>query len=120
MLNFSAIPRHAVAGRALRLPLRLIPRSLVVPILQGPLRGARWIVGSATHGCWLGCYERAKQQGFVRILAPGQVVYDLGANVGFYTLLAARRVGPTGEVHAFEPGAENLEFVWGQGWNDMQ
>jgi hypothetical protein len=40
MLNFSAIPRHAVAGRALRLPLRLIPRSLVVPILQGPLRGA--------------------------------------------------------------------------------
>jgi FkbM family methyltransferase len=34
---------------------------------------------------------------------PGMVVLDVGANVGFYTLLLADRVGPEGRVHAFEP-----------------
>lgn len=52
-----------------------------------------------------------KQLAFARWLAPGQVVYDLGANVGFYTLLAAKRVGPTGWVHAFEPLPENVWFL---------
>lgn len=36
-------------------------------------------------------------------IEPGMVVLDVGANVGFYTLLLADRVGPTGRVHAFEP-----------------
>jgi FkbM family methyltransferase len=33
------------------------------------------------------------------------VVLDVGANLGLYTCLAAKRVGPTGQVHAFEPVA---------------
>lgn len=36
-------------------------------------------------------------------LRPGDCFADLGANVGFYTLMAARRVGPEGRVFAFEP-----------------
>lgn len=82
-----------------------------MPVLQGPLRGARWIVGSSTHGCWLGSYEMAKQLAFASRLAPGQVVYDLGANVGFYTVLAARGVGSAGQVHAFEPLPDNVKFL---------
>lgn len=39
-----------------------------------------------------------------RLIGPGQVVYDIGANVGAYSLVAARRVGPAGHVYAFEPG----------------
>ena len=31
------------------------------------------------------------------------VFYDIGANVGFFTLVASRVVGPTGRLHAFEP-----------------
>lgn len=111
VINFSAISRERLAGRALRLPLHLIPRGLAVPILQGPLRGARWLVGAATHGCWLGSYELAKQLAFARWLAPGRVVYDLGAHAGFYTLLAARPVGPAGRVHAFEPLPELLSIL---------
>jgi FkbM family methyltransferase len=38
----------------------------------------------------------------------GDVVYDVGANIGLYTLVAARRVGPTGHVYAFEPHAANV------------
>lgn len=36
-------------------------------------------------------------------LAPGGVFYDVGANVGFFGLIAARIVGPAGAVYAFEP-----------------
>ena len=36
-------------------------------------------------------------------LKPGDVVWDVGANVGMYTLLMARAVGPRGKVYAFEP-----------------
>lgn len=52
--------------------------------------------------------------GFVkRFLRPGMVVFDLGANLGQYTLLAARCVGKSGRVHSFEPSRRmfaELEF----------
>lgn len=38
-----------------------------------------------------------------RLLRPGMVFADVGANVGYYTLLAARLVGPSGRIYAFEP-----------------
>jgi len=110
-VNFSAISQQRLFGRLLRLPLRLLPGWVVVPILQGPLRGRRWIVGAATHGCWLGSYEMVKQRIVASLLRPGDVVYDLGANVGFYTLLASVGVGPTGKVHAFDPFPENVRFL---------
>lgn len=34
---------------------------------------------------------------------PGMVVFDVGANIGFYTTFLAGLVGPAGHVHAFEP-----------------
>jgi FkbM family methyltransferase len=110
-VNLSGISRETVVGRILRAPLRLIPRNAVLPILQGPLRGRLWTVGSATHGCWLGSYEFAKQRLFSKAVAPGDVVFDVGANVGFYTLLAAIRAGSAGRVYAFEPLPRNLEFL---------
>ena len=111
MINFSGIPVNSILGRAFRYPLRLIPDGLVVPILQGPLRGKQWIVGSSTHGCWLGSYECEKQREFVKAVSPGAVVYDVGANVGFYTLLASKVVGSEGHVIAFEPVPRNLSYL---------
>jgi FkbM family methyltransferase len=75
------------------------------------LRGAKWIVGSSSHGCWLGSYEYGKQRLFADQLGPGDVVWDIGANVGFYSLLAARLVGASGSVIAFEPLPENIEYL---------
>ena len=40
-----------------------------------------------------------------RVLKPGMVFVDVGANDGYYTLFAARRVGPTGLVIAAEPSS---------------
>jgi FkbM family methyltransferase len=111
MFNFSGISRDSFCGRILRWPLRVIPKSTVVRVLQGELKGSRWIVGAATHGCWLGSYECGKQRLFAKSIGAGQIVYDVGANVGFYTLLAARAVGETGRVYAFEPLPENLSYL---------
>lgn len=110
-LNFSELPRSSLLGRIVRKPLEWIPRSTVLPVLQGPLRGAHWIAGSATHGCWLGSYEAGKQLVFQQAVQPGSVVYDVGANVGFYTLLASRVTGPTGSVYAFEPFPDNINYL---------
>jgi FkbM family methyltransferase len=110
-VNLARLPADRWYGRLLRWPLRWIPRETTVRVLQGPLRGARWVVGSHTHGCWFGTYELARQQALVRLVRPGAVVYDLGANAGFYTLLAARLAGPAGAVLAFEPLPRNLEYL---------
>lgn len=39
---------------------------------------------------------------------PGDTFYDVGANIGIFTIMAARRVGPGGHVYAFEPHAANV------------
>jgi FkbM family methyltransferase len=50
-----------------------------------------------------GTLEPPVQEALRRLLAAGDVFYDVGANVGFFTLLGARLVGPEGRVVAFEP-----------------
>lgn len=40
---------------------------------------------------------------FAQIVKPGDVVLDVGANIGTHTVALARLVGPTGAVYAFEP-----------------
>ena len=111
MLNFSAINNRALLGRLLRLPLCIVPPSATVRIVQGPLRGMRWIAGSSNHGCWLGSYELPKQQKIAEFVKPGWTCWDVGANVGFYTLLLSRLVGPQGKVVAFEPVSRNYELL---------
>ncbi len=59
-----------------------------MPIMQGRLRGTKWIVGAGEHGYWLGSYEMNKRLAFEREIAPGTVMYDIGANVGYFSLLA--------------------------------
>lgn len=110
-INFSAIPRESFLGRVTRLPLKVLPGSMTVPVLQGRLRGMKWIVGSSNHGCWLGSYERNKRVAFEHNVKEGSVVFDLGANVGFYTLLASVLVGERGKVVAFEPVPRNLFYL---------
>ncbi len=71
----------------------------------------KWIVGSSNHGCWLGSYELKKQNQLVKYLKPGMIVYDIGAHVGFYTLIISKAVGPNGMVYAFEPFPDNIIFL---------
>ena len=110
-MDFSRIDSQSFKGKFLRLPLRLLPAGTIVPILSGCLRGKKWIVGSSVHGCWLGTYEYEKQALFTRTVSPGSKVFDIGGNVGFYTLLASKLAGPEGEVVVFEPLPRNLSYL---------
>ena len=48
---------------------------------------------------------------FKDTVKPGHLVLDIGACIGQYTLLAARQVGSTGKVHAFEPDIMSFPFL---------
>jgi FkbM family methyltransferase len=84
-----------------------------LPIIAGRLRGRWWL--PASRGKILrilnGTYEREQTRLFEQLLRPGGVVLDVGANVGYYTLLASVLVGDAGAVHAFEPEPRNAEFL---------
>jgi FkbM family methyltransferase len=56
-------------------------------------------------------FEPVTRKVFLAELRPGRVVVDAGANVGYYTLLAAWGVGPSGRVHAVEPYPPNVKLV---------
>lgn len=109
MIDFRlALPSDSSFGKVLRLPLRLIPSTAVVPILSGPLKGRKWMAGAGNHGCWLGTYELSTQQRMVRETAGCEVAFDLGANHGFFTMLLARHAKV---VIAVEPLSSNVAIL---------
>jgi len=98
-------------GRILRLPLSLIPSEAEVRILKGPLRGKKWIKGAGPNAYWFGTYEVERLRALANAVSPGAVVYDVGANVGIYSLLVSLLAGPSGMVYAFEPLERNLLYL---------
>lgn len=56
-------------------------------------------------------YERTELAFFQSACCSGMSFLDVGANVGFYTALAARRIGPTGKIVALEPDPESHGFL---------
>lgn len=52
--------------------------------------------------------DRAERKLLRKILFPGAVVVDVGANIGIYAEFLSRCVGPTGLVHSFEPSPDNF------------
>lgn len=55
-----------------------------------------------------GRYEREETKLIGKLVKPGMTVMDIGANIGYFTLLMATLVGPKGRVHAFEPNPKVL------------
>jgi FkbM family methyltransferase len=60
---------------------------------------------------FFGDYEPATTALFRRRLRAGDVVFDVGANLGYFTILAASLVGKTGDVHSFEPNPRLIPFL---------
>ena len=56
-------------------------------------------------------WEELTTEMFKKVLKEGDVVVDLGANIGYFTLLAARLVGKKGKVYAFEPESINYSLL---------
>src|SRR5579864_2817767 len=55
---------------------------------------------------WASAYERDLVTLFKRTIKPGMTVADVGANIGYFSAIAAGLVGSAGAVHAFEPNPE--------------
>lgn len=93
---------------------RLLKKSGLTPahnIVVGPGRGLRFDPGPSNSDYASGDNELPVQQALVDHLRAGSVFYDIGANVGFLTVLGARLVGPHGLVYAFEPVPLNAAYV---------
>lgn len=58
-----------------------------------------------------GIHDPVETELVKRILKEGDVVIDIGAHIGYYTLLFAKAVGPCGRVFAFEPAPESFSLL---------
>jgi FkbM family methyltransferase len=99
------------AARGLLMPLALLTGRGELSILGG--LAARLRLDARTFAPWgaqayavlTGTHEIQVQQAIVRSARAGDHVWDVGANIGYLALVAARIVGPTGRVVAIEPDA---------------
>ena len=113
---------EAIGGRGPRaLALRVFVRWLengVLRVPQGYAGGLafdmRWLPISHAHVGSIagGNLESAVQEAMVRHLGRGGVFYDIGANLGFFSLLGGHLAGLTeGRVYAFEAAPDNVEAI---------
>jgi FkbM family methyltransferase len=58
-----------------------------------------------------GVFEPELSAALWALLRPGQTAFDVGAHLGYFSLLMAQRVGPSGQVSAFEPGVSVLPLL---------
>jgi len=82
---------------------RHIRRASIQTVTAGPAAGLR-IAGTFSSADYAAeANELPVQEAIASLLRPGDVFFDIGANVGFFSLIAARCVGSEGRVFAFEP-----------------
>lgn len=114
-----AVAQHLRRGArpAVGLLARMNPRlrDYPVPLRFWPERSLRLDLRSPDslqllrHGCYP--YQVAEERLAARVLQPGDVVYDVGANIGYLTLTFLHCVGPEGRIHAFEPSAAAFGYL---------
>ncbi len=128
---------NATLLRAAAITARVLPPSLRRALYRlGPISGAlRWLLNRAAptgriqvtvaagslegkrlqldlhleKDYWLGTYESQLQEALTALVSKGMTVFDVGAHIGYLTLLFADLVGPEGKVCAFEPHPDNLD-----------
>ncbi len=84
----------------------------VIEVAAGTLTGYQVLINmKAEKSRWLGTYEPELQAALKEFLRPGQVIYDVGANIGYVTMMLAHHTGPTGKVFAFEALPVNVERI---------
>jgi len=106
-----AIYRNPRLARLIRSRLnRAAPHGLVqVQVAAGGLEGVTLELDLQTEkDYWLGIYEPNLQRVIKDWVKPGWVVYDVGANIGYISLLLAQAVQDSGTIYAFEALPDNF------------
>jgi FkbM family methyltransferase len=111
-LSGKGLERFPLAGRT----YRFLTRHLIgEDIISVDVHGQKMYVNAAfgitllSAGTYLS--ERLMTNLFTTLLVEGMIVVDIGAHVGYYTLLAARAVGDKGTVFCFEPDPSNYALL---------
>ena len=102
--------RNRLVGQVLQRAARFVKNRDTV-IQRGLGRGLRFNAGNSHSGYVLGTVKPDVQRVLAMTLRPEMVFYDIGANVGFFSMIAARLVGLNGRVICFEPLAMNTERI---------
>lgn len=74
------------------------------------MKGMRWIATSGSKFV-MGRYEPEKTQAIIENVKDGDVVYDIGAHVGYFTILMSRIVGDKDHIYSFEPRPITHHFL---------
>ena len=100
-----------LAGFIRRKLNRAVPEGLTIAtVAAGELAGKRiYLDLQSEKDYWLGTYEPELQTAIREYVKPGMVVFDVGANIGYITLLLADAVGASGQVFAFEALPNNVK-----------
>jgi FkbM family methyltransferase len=96
------MPGAVLALEPLRKWYCRFPRQMVVADFDGTLLEVRLDEHMGSQIFWYGSYSREVLLVLDRILRPGMLMVDVGANIGEVGLFAAKRVGPQGRVICFE------------------
>jgi FkbM family methyltransferase len=107
---FSNLRRVPIVGPCLRwATAKILPRDTLawVQVQRGPGEGI-WLHLNPRTGrdYFQGDVEPEVQSALQKYLRSGMTVFDVGSNIGFFSLLAAKLVGPQGRVVAFEADPE--------------
>jgi len=88
-----------------------VPKGLSeVTIAAGAAKGLRIMLDlQSEKDYWLGTYEPDLVAAAQKLIQPGDVVYDVGANVGYISLVSAQLSGKSGKVFAFEALPVNVD-----------
>jgi FkbM family methyltransferase len=86
------------------------PGETLTHIAAGELAGASMFLDLHNEkDYWLGTYEPNLVDAVNHFIQPGMLIFDVGANIGYVSLLLAHRTGDNGQVYAFEALPANLE-----------
>ena len=94
----------------IRRAIKSVSKHFTVQMQSGLLDGMR-IVAVAGPKFARDEYEPALTRAFMENLREGIVVYDIGAHWGYFSLVASRRIGKSGQVIAFEPHPHNIQII---------
>ncbi|MCX5658505.1 MAG: FkbM family methyltransferase [Planctomycetota bacterium] len=98
-------------------PLRALAHAIVRPFIpaQIEVEGVKLALNRndpvMSGSIAMGCHEHADLAVFRSLLKPGMCVVDIGANIGLYSAVAAKAVGPSGVVVAIEPAPHNFALI---------
>jgi FkbM family methyltransferase len=107
-----AVYKFKPLARLIRAGLnKAAPTGIVaVTVAGGDLAGYKILLDmQIDKDYWLGTYEPELQAAVRALIRPGMCVYDVGANIGYVSLLLAKAAGAAGHVYAFEALPENAE-----------